>query len=131
MSKLRRSRYNKVIAGVCGGIGEYLNIDPVIVRIIWFILTFTPGFPGLLAYLICLLIMPEDDGIIYENASSSSSNYDNNLPMFIGIALIIIGASLLINILFPKFFHMFNIMKYWPVILIIAGIYIIVKQKNK
>ena len=134
MSKLRRSRYNKVIAGVCGGIGEYLNIDPVIIRVAWVILTFVPGSPGLLAYLICMLIIPEDNGVIYENDNNSSYNSGNNLPTFIGIALIILGAFLLLNILFPRFFHMFNmfnIIRYWPVLLIILGIYIIVKQKNK
>ena len=52
--RLHRSRKNKVLAGVCGGIGEYFNIDPVIVRILAIVI---PGF-GWLAYLICAIIIP-------------------------------------------------------------------------
>ncbi|MCL1835705.1 MAG: PspC domain-containing protein [Oscillospiraceae bacterium] len=52
--RLYRSKSNRVIAGVCGGIGEYLGIDPVIVRILAIVI---PGF-GWLAYLICALVMP-------------------------------------------------------------------------
>jgi len=133
MNKLRRSKSNKVLAGVCGGIGEYLNIDPVIIRIIWVLLIFAPGTPGLIAYIICALIIPEDNSIIYED-DSSSYNKRENLPLILGIGLIIIGSVLLIDIIFPKFYHIFNIsriLRYWPAILIIGGIYIIVKYKNK
>ena len=55
--QLRRSRTNKIIAGVCGGIGSFLNIDPVIVRILAIII---PGF-GWMAYLVCALIIPLED----------------------------------------------------------------------
>lgn len=54
--KLVRSATNRVIAGVCGGIGEYLNIDPTVIRII---AIFLPGF-GLIAYLICAIIIPAE-----------------------------------------------------------------------
>lgn len=56
--KLYRSEKNKVIAGVCGGIGEYLNIDPVIVRIIWVFLTLAYG-AGILAYILAWIIIPK------------------------------------------------------------------------
>ncbi len=134
MNRLRRSKYNRVLAGVCGGIGEYLNIDPVIIRVIWVLLTFAPGAPGLLAYIICALIIPEDSGVTYEDNNSLDSRYRENLPIVIGIGLIVIGSLLLINILFPRLLHIFNItriLKYWPVLLIIGGIYIIIKHKNK
>ena len=58
--RLRRSKTNKVIAGVCGGLGEYFNIDPVIVRIILLILVLGAG-TGVLAYLIAWLVIPEED----------------------------------------------------------------------
>ena len=54
--RLYRSRRNRVIAGVCGGIGEYFNIDPIIVRILAIIL---PGF-GLFAYIVCAVVVPEE-----------------------------------------------------------------------
>lgn len=60
--RLFRSTTNKKLCGVCGGIGEYFNMDPTIVRIIWLIITFAGG-AGLLAYLICALIIPEESGI--------------------------------------------------------------------
>jgi phage shock protein C len=56
--KLTRST-NKTLAGVCGGIAEYFDVDPTLVRVIYAALTiFTSGFPGLLLYLIMMLIMP-------------------------------------------------------------------------
>jgi len=56
--KLTRSA-NKTLAGVCGGIAEYFDVDPTLVRVIYAALTiFTSGFPGLLLYLIMMLIMP-------------------------------------------------------------------------
>ena len=54
--RLYRSRKNRWIAGVCGGIGEYLNIDPIIIRILAIII---PGF-GWLAYLICAIVIPSE-----------------------------------------------------------------------
>ena len=55
--RLYRSEKNKVIAGVCSGIGEYLGVDPVIVRLIWVVFTFIWGI-GLLVYLVAWLIVP-------------------------------------------------------------------------
>ena len=55
--KLYRSTANKTIAGVCGGLAEYLNIDATIVRVIWALVGLSGA--GLLAYLICALIIPE------------------------------------------------------------------------
>lgn len=57
--RLWRSRDNRVIAGVCGGLGEYFNIDPVILRIVWVLLIFGAG-TGLLAYLIAWLVIPPE-----------------------------------------------------------------------
>ena len=54
--RLCRSRTNRWIAGVCGGIGEYFNIDPTIIRILAIII---PGF-GWVAYLICVIVIPSE-----------------------------------------------------------------------
>ncbi len=59
VKKLRRSSKDKKILGVCGGFAEYFDIDVTIVRIIFLVLLLGAG-SGLLAYLICALIMPED-----------------------------------------------------------------------
>lgn len=58
VKKLYRSKKNKVIAGVCGGIGEYLGIDPVVVRVIWVVFALAYG-AGLLAYIIAWILIPE------------------------------------------------------------------------
>lgn len=60
MERLHRSKKNKVILGVCGGLAEYFRIDPTLVRIIC-ILIAIPG-PGFLMYLVAALVMPEDKG---------------------------------------------------------------------
>ncbi len=58
--RLTRSAINKFIAGVCGGLAEYFNLDPTLVRVGYVLLTiFSAGFPGLLLYIILLIIMPE------------------------------------------------------------------------
>ncbi len=49
---------NKVIGGVCGGIAEYLNVDPVIIRLLWVIASLIWG-AGIFAYLIAWLIIPK------------------------------------------------------------------------
>lgn len=58
--KLVRSRMNKMICGVCGGIGEYLNIDPTVVRLIWAIASVCSIGMGLLVYIIAAVVMPEE-----------------------------------------------------------------------
>ncbi len=58
MKKLYRSNNQRIIAGVCGGIAEYFNIDPTIVRLIFIIVSLLGG-SGILAYLIAALIIPE------------------------------------------------------------------------
>jgi phage shock protein C len=56
--KLYRSRRDRVIGGVCGGVAEYFNIDPVWVRIVWVLAIFAKGL-GLVAYVLCWLLIPE------------------------------------------------------------------------
>ena len=57
--RLYRSRTDRMIGGVCGGLGKYLNVDPTLVRLV-FVLTALFGGPGLLAYLIMLIVVPEE-----------------------------------------------------------------------
>ncbi|MBR1644771.1 MAG: PspC domain-containing protein [Bacteroidales bacterium] len=57
--RLTRSRRDKKIAGVCGGIGRYFGIDPTLVRIIFLVLLLVYG-GGLMVYLVCWLLMGEE-----------------------------------------------------------------------
>lgn len=61
--KLVKSRTNKILTGVCGGIGELLGIDPTIIRLIWAALSLAGG-TGIILYIIAAVIIPEDDDII-------------------------------------------------------------------
>ncbi|MCI5584063.1 MAG: PspC domain-containing protein [Lachnospiraceae bacterium] len=58
--KLVKSSTNKMICGVCGGIGEYFNVDPTLVRLLWVILTIGGFGVGLLIYILAAVIMPQD-----------------------------------------------------------------------
>ena len=58
--RLYRSRTNKTFSGVCGGLGEYLNIDPTLVRVLWVVASlFMAGFPGLIVYIVLACVIPE------------------------------------------------------------------------
>lgn len=64
MKRLVRVKDGK-LAGVCGGIAQYLGIDPTMIRLIWAIGTLLTGcFLGTVAYIICALVIPMDDDII-------------------------------------------------------------------
>lgn len=56
--RLERSRENRMVCGVCGGLGDYLNVDPTIVRLVMVILMFAQI--GILGYIIAAVIMPEE-----------------------------------------------------------------------
>ena len=62
--RLYRSTVNRKLAGVCGGLGEYFDIDATILRVLWVAISFFMGFfiGGLIIYLIVALIMPNDPG---------------------------------------------------------------------
>ena len=57
MKRLYRSRTDKKIGGVCGGLGAYFDIDPVIFRLLWVAIALIGGV-GLLAYVICWIVIP-------------------------------------------------------------------------
>ena len=58
--KLYRSNTNKIFAGICGGLGEYLDIDPVPIRLLWLlIVVFSGVFPGLFVYIIAIFVVPK------------------------------------------------------------------------
>lgn len=60
--KLTRSTSDRMIAGVCAGLGNYFDIDSVIVRILFVVLALAGG-PGILLYLILWIVMPEEAGV--------------------------------------------------------------------
>ena len=57
--RLVKSQSNRMICGVCAGVGEYFGIDPTVIRLLWIFLTFCGG-SGLLAYIIAAVVIPEN-----------------------------------------------------------------------
>ena len=61
MKRLYRSRKDRMIAGVAGGLGEYLGIDSTIIRLLWLILTVVTGvIPGIVLYVLFWLVIPRE-----------------------------------------------------------------------
>ena len=63
--KLYRSATDKKLAGVCGGVAKYLNMDPTVIRVLWAIASLF-GFIGVVAYIICAFIIPEEPSNIID-----------------------------------------------------------------
>ena len=61
VKRLYRSRSEKKLAGVCGGLAAYLGVDPVIPRLVWVLFALAGGI-GILAYLVCWLVIPQEPG---------------------------------------------------------------------
>ena len=134
--RIYRSKKESMIAGVCGGLGEYLDIDPVIVRIIFVLLAFAGG-AGVIGYIIAWIIIPEapaetaDTGggaqaapaIPEENEAAKKEKR----ALFAGFILIALGLVFL----FSRIFRWFDFWDLWPIILIIIGLAIVLKAKRE
>jgi len=114
------SNQNKVIAGVGGGLGEYFDIDPVLIRIGFVVLVFLHGF-GLLAYIAAWIAMPRvpADHVVIEPVSKPEPSPTRKyLP---GITLVLIGLVFLLE----RTFYWFEWHYLWPVLIIVAGLALI------
>jgi len=68
--RLYRSRKDRQMAGVCGGVADYLGIDPTLVRLVWVIFSIAGG-PGLLLYIIMAAVVPEEPEFVQTTAEKS------------------------------------------------------------
>ena len=121
--RLYRSRRNSMLGGVCGGLGEYLNVDPTIMRLAAVLLVFADGI-GLIAYIIAWIIVPRNPEMEAEIVAPERSELNRLLP---GLALIIVGSIFLLNNVIP-WFHFGRL---WPLVLIVLGIVILAKAQKK
>ena len=133
--RLHRSKIDKIIGGVCGGFAEYFSIDSTLMRILWIIFGLM-GF-GIIAYIACLIIMRENP-----THDPAQAQKPQNTPILVGVALVIIGLSILssnmhwfFGRLMPfhwNFYH-FDLHNIFPLLLIIAGIFYIyhIVKKDK
>lgn len=134
MNKIQRSRTNRKLSGVCGGVGEYFNIDPTIIRIVYVLFGWKYFGTAVIVYIICSIVIPEDDGIIYSDEEKNVQNEKirKNTPLLIGAGLIIWGSFQLASLLIPWFnLKIMQMWKLWPVLLILLGIYILFDQGRK
>lgn len=92
--RLYKSRRNKVIDGVCGGIAEYFDVDPTIVRLLWVLLTLMGG-SGFILYIIAMIIMPVNpDHLVAPQSTTNNGSPDKR--RFFGVMLILVGAFILL-----------------------------------
>lgn len=121
--RLYRSNRHKIIGGVCGGIGEYLNIDPVLVRIVAVILAFGPGV-GVLAYILAWIIIPaRPETMKVQPAETEPASWHKYLP---GLVLVTIGFLLLVR----DHWFWFDWDQIWPLALIAIGVALIVRRTH-
>ena len=129
--KLHKSSSNRVIAGVAGGLGEYFNIDPTIVRLIFIILTVWGGL-GILLYLILLIIMPEPGA--KDRSVPTLTPRHIEARHWIGGGLILFGAILLADTLnnVYGFFPTIQLGPFiWPLVFIYLGVWFLYSQRTK
>lgn len=120
--RLYRSRNNKIIAGICGGIAEYFDIDPVIVRLLM-VLLFIYGV-GLIIYILGWIMIPIEP-IEATQETIEIDDEKKRREKLGAIILIIIGVVLI----FGEFYNMSFIWKLAvPITIIAAGIYILLKE---
>lgn len=131
MKRLYRSKTHRVIGGVAGGIGEYLDIDPVLARIV-FILTFFAGGAGLFAYIIAWIIIPEqprENTMTMPSDPQQSTTPPPPVPpskpeehtrrggIVGGLVLLVVGLLFLGQNFLPNF----DFGDWWPLILVAIG----------
>ena len=149
--KLHRSRTDRVLFGVCGGLGKYFEVDPVIFRILFVILFFIDG-AGFIGYLIMALVIPSEGSIAkndnmrseVEDAAQrigkSAEGFANKMETgelipggktsnYLGIFIILIGFYFLAKEIFPFQFMLRNDIVL-PLGIILIGLYIILKSKK-
>lgn len=143
-TRLYRSRTDSMVAGVCGGLGKYLKVDPILFRIL-FLLALIIGGSGLLVYIVLWIVVPEEKGVINESHKINDDNMtettnqtksengpgggqpanqrsDGNL--WGGLILITLGGIFLIDRFVPRI----DFGDLWPLILVVVGIILITKS---
>lgn len=143
--KLYRSQTDKMIAGVCGGLGEYFDVDPVIIRLVFIILAFASGI-GIIAYIFLWIALPkgpletpkgkveEKVQTVVEEATEVIEDVGEKIKrkmdeerrkgsFWFGIILIIIGLFFLLSN-----YGLFNFDLLWPLIIIALGGFLLYKS---
>ncbi len=116
--RLHRSRRDRVVAGVCGGLGDYFGIDPTVVRLA-FVAAALAGGASVLAYVILALVLPEAEG---EEPGPRTARS----PAVAGIFLVALGAILLaVNV---GWFRWLEWQIVWPALLVALGLALMLRR---
>ena len=123
--RLYKSRHHRMIDGICGGIAEYFEVDPTIVRVLWVLITLLGG-SGFVLYIAAMIIMPVNPEHVNFVQTPASSAGITDRKRFWGIVLIIIGAFILLtNLGLFAAFHWWHFS--WdiifPITLIVVGLW--------
>ncbi|NLO82169.1 MAG: PspC domain-containing protein [Clostridiales bacterium] len=130
--RLYRSRTQRMIGGVCGGIAEYFDIDPTLVRLL-FVLSIFIGGTGIILYILALIVMPEapyyDVQVEDDNVDAGGGDFIHNVSgnrgaAILGGVLIIIGLLSLVKRIIPDVWYFIKNLS-WPIAFILIGIAII------
>lgn len=122
--RLYRSRQDRILAGVAGGLGQYFGVDPVLVRLGLVLLTVTSGV-GLVAYIILAIVVPEHPAGEEEPVARSSADTHRARDLlgygFLGLGLFLLAGNL-------GLFYFLNWGRYWPTILVLIGVLLLVSR---
>lgn len=124
MTRITRSRQDRVIGGVCGGLGHYLRVDPVLLRIAAVALALSGGL-GVLAYIIAWIVIPEQSGA--EPVRTALPDNRHGLAVAVGAALVGLGALLLAREWIPWISAGF----FWPVVVVAVGVVVITSANRR
>ena len=131
--KLYKSRQNRVIDGVCGGLSEYFCVDPTLIRVGWVILALLWG-AGIVAYVIAMIVMPrQPEGEAQKKAQEGTKQ---NTRMWWAALLILAGLILLLQTHIPGPYHLWFWWRplgrlLWPLLLVLVGLWILGTQLRK
>jgi phage shock protein C len=134
-NRLKRSAGNKILGGLCGGLGEYFSIDPTIIRLIWIVAIFWMGIPAIIAYFIGLIVVSitdqkntpvsEEPLGNEEGVESKKADVPASRPHLVW-GWLIIGVG--VAILMERLGYFSRIKEFvFPGALIIAGIWVLIK----
>jgi phage shock protein C len=111
---VRRSRSERILAGVCGGVGRYLGVDPVLLRVAFIILALANGL-GIVAYVVAWVAIPEERPDQPPGPAPEPRRETGRLVL--GGSLVVLGLVLLLDRLAPELDELF-----WPVALVAVGV---------
>lgn len=142
--RLYRSTTDRMVGGVCGGLGTFLNIDPLFVRLLFVLLLFGSDF-GLILYILLWILIPEEGkayGFKDESFGDKVRSMGDDIQvavtqphpqagLIMGIGLILIGGLLFIDRLNLAWLDWFNMDVLWPALLIVGGIALLFRQRRE